>query len=244
MVREGCGTLPTVVVVAKGLEGESGKRMSQVYAEEVGHDEVVVIGGPCLAPELSQGLPTAVVFAARSKRTAEEAAATFRSKNFHVAVTEDLVGMEYCAVLKNVAAIGIGILDGLVRGTAFEYRNVKAALFTQAIHELGRFVTALGGATETVSGLAGIGDTLVTVIGGRNRLFGEMLGEGARPENALQDLHVKGMTVEGWDAASSVRHLLEQSKLDLPFFQQVHRILFDGAPAASVLECLRWGDGW
>jgi glycerol-3-phosphate dehydrogenase (NAD(P)+) len=242
MVMEGCGPLPTVVAVAKGLEAASGKRMSEVYAEEVRHQRVVAIGGPCLAPELAQGLPTAAVFASVEVRTATEAAAAFRSASFHVAVTADLIGMEYCAVLKNIAAIGIGILDGLVRGTAFEYRNAKAALFTQAIHELGRVVVALGGEEGTVTGLAGIGDTLVTAIGGRNRLFGEMLGQGVRPEDALEDLRARGMTVEGWDAALGVRHLLDGTDLDLPYFAQVQRILFDGAPAASMLECLSWGE--
>jgi glycerol-3-phosphate dehydrogenase (NAD(P)+) len=243
MVAAAAGDLPLVVAVAKGLEGDSGKRMSEVYVEEVGHDRVVAVAGPCLAPELAQGLPTAVSFAARDPATAEDAAAAFRSPTFHVAVTTDLVGMEYCAVLKNVAAIGIGIVDGLVRGTAFEYRNAKAALFTQAIHELGRLVAALGGAPETVLGLAGVGDTLVTAIGGRNRLFGELLGEGVPPAGALEDLRARGMTVEGWDAAQSVRGLLERTGVDLPFIGQVQRILFDGEPASSVLACLRWEDG-
>jgi glycerol-3-phosphate dehydrogenase (NAD(P)+) len=242
MVMEGCGSLPTVVAVAKGLEADSGKRMSEVYTEEVRHDRVVAVGGPCLAPELAQGLPTAAVFGSVAVATAEEAAAAFRSASFHVAVTGDLIGMEYCAVLKNIAAIGIGILDGLVRGTALEYRNAKAALFTQAIRELGRAVVALGGEEDTVTGLAGIGDTLVTSIGGRNRLFGEMLGEGVRPEDALEDLRARGMTVEGWDAALGVRHLLEGIELDLPYFEQVQRILFEGAPPSSMLECLSWGE--
>jgi glycerol-3-phosphate dehydrogenase (NAD(P)+) len=243
MVIEGCGSLPLVVVVAKGLELETGKRMSEVYREEVGHDRVVVVGGPCLAPELAQELPTAVMFASASMKTAEEAAETFRSISFHIAVTEDLIGLEYCAVLKNVAAIGIGILDGLVRGTAFGYRNAKAGLFTQALRELTRMVIALGGEARTVNGLAGLGDLLVTTIGGRNRLFGEMLGEGARPETALDELNARGMTVEGWDAAHVVGRLLDESALDLPFFRQVQRILFEGAPARSALECLKGGDG-
>jgi glycerol-3-phosphate dehydrogenase (NAD(P)+) len=232
------GHLPIVVGVAKGLEADTLKRMSEVYAEEVGHERVVSMGGPCLAGEIAQGLPTAAVFASVAHGTAEQAAQVFRSKTFHVSVSDDLVGLEYCTVGKNVAAIGMGILDGMGRVSGLDYRNAKAALFTQAFHELTRVVVELGGRAETVSGLAGLGDTLVTSLGGRNRLFGELLGEGADPKEALDDLSRRGMTVEGVDSARDIRTLSERAGLDLPYFDMVHRILFDGQPATSVMDCL------
>jgi glycerol-3-phosphate dehydrogenase (NAD(P)+) len=120
----------------------------------------------------------------------------------------------------------------------FEYRNAKAALFTQACADLVVFVTALGGKAETVAGLAGVGDLLVTMIGGRNRLFGELLGEGVSPEVALADLTARGMTVEGVQSAREVAELIDGEGLAVPFLEQIHRIVFDGAPAASVLDCL------
>jgi glycerol-3-phosphate dehydrogenase len=89
-----------------------------------------------------------------------------------------------------------------------------------------------------VGGLAGLGDTLVTSLGGRNRLFGELLGEGAETKEALADLSRQGMTVEGVDAARDLHGLSRRAGLDLPFFEVVHRILFEGAHAASVLDCL------
>jgi glycerol-3-phosphate dehydrogenase (NAD(P)+) len=242
IASEGCGPLPMVVGVAKGLEQQTGKRMSEVYAEEVGHDRVVSVGGPCLAPELALGLPTAAMFASSVSGVAEAAAGMFRSKTLHIMVTDDVAGTEYCATLKNVAAIGVGILDGLGRGTAFEYQNAKAALFTQALQEMADLVVALGGRADTVAGLAGLGDTFVTALGGRNRLFGELLGEGVTPATALQDLMARGMTVEGWDAAAFVKDLLGQAGTELPFLLQIQRILFEEAPASSILDCLRWGD--
>ena len=238
IVTEGRGPLPLVVGVAKGLEPNTLKRMSEVYTEEVGHDRVISVGGPCLAGEVAQGLPCSVIFASEHAASAQTAAEAFRSPAYHVRITDDLLGVEYCMVAKNVAAIGLGILDGLGKGIGFEYRNAKAALFSQACAELVELVVALGGRAETANGLAGLGDALVTSLGGRNRLFGELLGEAVSPNDALSDLMKKGMTVEGVESSRDVARLAEGKGLRLPFFEQIHRIVFDGAPAVSVLDCL------
>lgn len=239
VVMEGCGSLPLVLGVAKGLEPETHKRMSEVYAEEVGHDHVVSMGGPCLAPEIAQGLPTAAVFAATSIGAAQEAGEAFRSATFHVGVTDDVPGLEYCTVAKNVAAIGMGIVDGLAKVTGAQYRNAVAALFAQAFGELVGLVEALGGRRETAAGLAGLGDTLVTSLGGRNRLYGELVGQGFEPAAALEDLVRRGMTVEGVEATADVHRLAAERRLRLPYLEQVHAILFGGAPPDSLLECLK-----
>src|SRR5437870_6252229 len=238
IVMAGCGSLPLVVGIAKGLEVDTLKRMSEVYAEEVGHERVVSVGGPCLAGEIAQGLPTAAVFGAAHPDAARQAAEAFRSKTFHVAITGDLAGLELCTVGKNVAAIGMGILDGMGKVSGLSYSNAKAALFTQAFHELVAVVVGLGGRADTVSGLAGLGDTLVTSLGGRNRLFGELLGEGADPGEALADLNRRGMTVEGVDSARDIGTLAGRTDLHLPFFELIHRILFGGQQATDVVDCL------
>lgn len=239
VVMEECGSLPLVVGIAKGLEAGTGKRMSEVYAEEVGHDHVVSVGGPCLAPEVAQGLPSAAMFASARAAAAERAASCFRTARFQVIVTEDVLGLEYSTVIKNVAAIGMGIVDGLAKISRMSYSNAKAALFAQAMAELGLLVTALGGREETAFGMAGLGDTLVTSVGGRNRLFGELVGEGNDPRHALQELAFRGMTVEGWESAEDVRRLADRAGLDLPFHDAVSRVLFESAPAEALLECLR-----
>ena len=236
IVVEGVGSLPDVVAVAKGLEPETGRRMSDVYAQEIGHDRVVVVGGPCLASEIAQGLPTAAVFASAHLETAEAAAGTFGSSTYRVVVTTDVPGVEYSAVIKNVAAIGLGVLDGLGKVVGFDYKNAKSALFSQAIAELVELVMALGGRTDTAAGLAGLGDTLVTSLGGRNRLYGELVGEGSAPEEALEHLVARGLTVEGVHSARDVQRLATETGLDLPFHHQVHRVLFEDAPATSLLE--------
>jgi len=238
VVVDGCGSLPLMVGVAKGLEPVTGKRMSEVYAEEVGHERVVSMGGPCLAPEIAEGLPSAAVFASDPLSAAEEGAAAFRSRDFHVTVTDDVAGVEYCTVAKNVAAIGMGIVDGLAKVSSSQFRNARAALFSQAFGELVELVVGLGGRRETVSGLAGLGDALVTSLGGRNRLFGEMVGEGTEPDTALRNLVERGMTVEGVESTADVHRLADGAGLRLPYFAQVHAIVFQGATPTSIMECL------
>jgi glycerol-3-phosphate dehydrogenase (NAD(P)+) len=195
------------------------------------------MGGPCLAPEIAEGAPSAAVLAG-DPLSSEEVARCFRTRWFEVSVTDDVAGVEYCTVAKNVAAIGMGILDGLAKVSESDYRNAKAALFTQAMGELVELVTALGGRAETAHGLAGLGDMLVTSLGGRNRLYGEMIGEGGEPARALADLTGRGMTVEGVDSARDVRRLTQRLRLNLPFHARVEAILFEGAPAAALLECI------
>ena len=239
LVTAASAQLRLVLGVAKGLEPGTGKRMSEVYAEEVGHRNVASLGGPCLAPELAEGLPSAAVVASGSAEGAEMIASCFRSREFEVAVTDDIAGLEWCTVAKNVTAMGMGMVDGIAKLGGGEYRNAKSALFAQAIRELVELVVALGGRADTAYGLAGLGDALVTSLGGRNRLFGEMIGEGADPQRALGDLVAQGMTVEGVESARDVRRLSADLGLHLHFHGQVQAILFDGAPAVSILECMK-----
>jgi glycerol-3-phosphate dehydrogenase (NAD(P)+) len=232
-------SLPMVVGLAKGMEHGTGKRMTEVYAEEIGHDRVAAFAGPCLAPEVAQGLTSSAVIASEHIDVAEACADAFRSPSLHVTVTGDVTGVEYCTVAKNVTAIGMGLLDGFGKVANLGYRNAKAALFTVAVDELERLVIALGGRRETAHGLAGLGDALVTSLGGRNRLYGELIGEGAEPEHTLRDLISKGMTVEGVESAREVHRLVGNLGIDVPLHMQVYRILFEGAPPRTILECLK-----
>lgn len=241
LVMDGTRDLPLVLAVAKGLEADTGKRMSEVYAEEVGHGRVAALGGPCLAPEVAEGLPSAGVIASEDASAANAVARCFRTSSFEVTETDDLAGVEWSSVAKNVTAMGMGMVDGMAKLAGSEYRNAKSALFAQAVGELVAFVVAMGGRSETAYGLAGLGDALVTSLGGRNRLYGEMIGEGAEPGRALGDLVARGMTVEGVEAARDVRRLSSERGLDLPFHAQVQAILFDGAPAGSILDCMKGG---
>jgi glycerol-3-phosphate dehydrogenase (NAD(P)+) len=239
MVREHVVGARVAVSVAKGLEPTSGLRMSEVYGEELAGADVVVVGGPCLARELAEGLPTAAVWAGELASVAEEAGKPFDDRHYQLSYTDDVIGVELCAMTKNVAAIGLGMLDGLGRSTGIAYQNAKAALFTRAAHEIVTLVTSLGGRAETAMGLAGIGDQLVTSLGGRNRLYGELVGTGDPPEDTLRELEAGGLTVEGAESTRHVRRLASERALELPFHEAIHRVLFEDARPHEILEVLR-----
>jgi glycerol-3-phosphate dehydrogenase (NAD(P)+) len=228
-----------VVSVAKGLEPETGLRISAVYGEELAA-EVVAIGGPCLAAELAEALPTAAVWASGDGgATAREAGAPFESDDYQILYTDDVVGVELCSTMKNVAAIGLGFLDGLGKPIQEDFKNAKAALFAEAARELSELVGALGGRAETALGLAGVGDQLVTSLGGRNRLYGELVGAGNPPDKTLEEMEGRGMTVEGVDSTRDVHRLAAEAGVDLPYHLAVYRVLFKGADPRRVLEVLR-----
>jgi glycerol-3-phosphate dehydrogenase (NAD(P)+) len=239
MVRERVRGARFAVAVAKGLEPSTGERMSRVYASSLDGPEIVTVGGPCLARELAEGLPTAAVWAAASLDVAEAAGKPFDDRRYQIASTDDVAGVELCSMMKNVAAIGLGLLDGIGKATGIGYQNAKAALFTRAAREIVELVTAGGGRPETAMGLAGIGDQLVTSLGGRNRLYGELVGAGDPPADTLAELEARGLTVEGVDSARDVHRLASELDLDLPFHEAIHRVLFDEARPDEILEVLR-----
>jgi glycerol-3-phosphate dehydrogenase (NAD(P)+) len=236
------GAIPAeavLVSVTKGLERETRRRMSEVYAEEIPDRPVVAVGGPALAPELSEGFLTAVVFGCPNGDACGRAAEAFRSDRYLVEATDDVIGVEICATAKNVAAIGAGILEGIAQSRQRDLKNARAALFAQAVHEIADLVEALGGRRETALGRAGMGDLLVTSIGGRNRLYGEAIGLGGDPAGVLEDMKSRGMTVEGAEAVDDVHALTEEHGLDLPVHEAVYRVVREGGPAESVVEAVR-----
>jgi len=238
MVAEVARGATFVVSLAKGLETETGKRVSAVYEEELPGSTVVAVGGPCLASELALGNPSASVWAGRSAGDARRAGEVLEDRHYQLQYTDDVVGVEYSSVMKNVAAIGMGILDGLGKLSDERFRNAQAALFTKAIQELTALVTALGGRAETAQGLAGLGDVLVTSLGGRNRLFGERVGEGADPKAALDAMVEQGLTVEGVESSRAVDRLARQAGMELPYHQAVYRVLFEGRDPRHVMDVL------
>lgn len=239
MVRDALPDIRVIVSVAKGLETSSGKRTSQVYAEVIDHAPVIAVGGPCLAAELAQGLPSAAVWGGPTIEDAKAAGDLIGTAAYQIHLTDDLPGLEYCSVAKNVTAIGMGLLDGLGQTLSEDFKNAKAALFTKGIHEVAEFIEALGGRWETAMGLAGLGDVLVTGLGGRNRLYGEMVGAGGDPLVTLHDMQVRGMTVEGVDSARDVHRLASEHSLDLPFHSAIFRVLLEGDDPRTLLEVLR-----
>jgi glycerol-3-phosphate dehydrogenase (NAD(P)+) len=228
-----------VVSLAKGLEPGSRKRISEVYAEELDNRPVVAVGGPALAAEVAEGLPCAAVIGSLDSGALEEAHRALDSGTYRVHATEDCAGLEICATAKNVGAIAEGIVEAMGQSREQGFKNARAALFTLAVEEMAALAAALGGRRETAYGLAGMGDLLVTSLGGRNRQYGEMVGSGVDPIHAEKDMESRGMTVEGVESARDIHAVAEERGLDLPVHEAVYRVVHGGAPPESVLSALR-----
>lgn len=220
-----------VVNLAKGIENESLKRMSQVFADEMKDAAAyAVLSGPSHAEEVAVGQPTAVVVASSDKDCAALVQKAMMSRNFRIYTSGDIVGVELGGSLKNIFAIAAGIADGMKLGD-----NTKAALITRGIAELSRLGTALGGRPETFSGLSGIGDLIVTCMSrhSRNRFVGEELGKGRRLDDIIASM---GKTVaEGVRTCLSAYELARDKEIEAPIINEVHAGLYDGKDPRKCL---------
>lgn len=159
--------------------------------------QLVAVGGPCKANEVAAGQPTAAVFAAAEPAALTRARQAFTTDTYRIQPSADVAGVELAAACKNVFAIALGACDGLHQATGTPWHDLKAAAFTQAAAELAALVAAAGGEVATATGLAGVGDLQVTGLSGRNRAYGERLGRGQDPAEALAEMQAAGQTVEG-----------------------------------------------
>lgn len=195
---------------------------------------VGVISGPSFAEEVARGLPTAVAVAATDAALATDVASLLRAETLRAYESDDIAGVETGGAVKNVLAIAAGASDGLGFGN-----NARAALITRGLAETGRLSTALGGRRDTLMGLAGLGDLVLTCTGdlSRNRRVGLALAR-ERPLDAI--LAELGHVAEGVAAASAVRKLARHHGVEMPICDAVHAVLYEGLPAkAAVLRLLQ-----
>jgi glycerol-3-phosphate dehydrogenase (NAD(P)+) len=213
VVRELPGATP-VLSLTKGLDPQSGGRLSKLVERR----GFAVLSGPNFAEEIAEGLPAAAVIASENARLAEELQQAVNSMAFRVYVNDDLVGVELCAAAKNVIALAAGGVDGLRLGD-----NAKAALIARGLAEMARLGEACGARTETFSGLAGMGDLIVTCWSrhGRNRQAGELIAQGASPDEAADQIG----TVEGLTTAPVLRELSRGVGVELPITEGVCHVL-------------------
>ena len=193
---------------------------------------VGVISGPSFAEEVARGLPTAVTVAATNALVAEDVARRLRGETFRAYVSDDLTGVEVGGAVKNVLAIAAGASDGLGFGD-----NARAAIITRGLAETGRLSAALGGKRETLMGLAGLGDLVLTCTGdlSRNRRVGLALAK-AQPLSAI--LGELGHVAEGVAAARDVRALCGALGVDMPICDAVYRVLYENLPPRRAVEAL------
>ncbi|AOZ94565.1 NAD(P)H-dependent glycerol-3-phosphate dehydrogenase [Paenibacillus crassostreae] len=226
------------VHATKGFETESLKRMSTVIAEELDCSEgdIVVLSGPSHAEEVIRRCPTTVVVASLNKSAVERAQELFMNSYFRVYTNRDMIGVELAGALKNIIALGAGMSDGLGFGD-----NAKAALMTRGLAEISRIGVELGANPLTFSGLAGIGDLVVTATSqhSRNWRAGSLIGKGNKLDDVLESM---GMVVEGIRTTAAAHSLSIQHGVQMPITDQIYNVLFKEMDARVAVETLMGRD--
>ncbi len=236
LIKEYLKTSMLIVSAAKGLELESNKRMSEVIAEEINpalRANICVLSGPNLAREIQRGLPASSVVAAENTSVAKKAQALLTVPNFRLYTNEDVIGVELGGALKNVIALGAGMVDGFGYGD-----NAKAAFLTRGLTEMAALGVALGASPLTLSGLAGLGDLMATCASplSRNHHVGTELSKG-RPLKEITAT-MRGVA-EGITTTAAVWSIAQRLRIEMPITEKIYQVLYDGAnPRQLMTELL------
>jgi glycerol-3-phosphate dehydrogenase (NAD(P)+) len=224
-----------IVSATKGLEPATHARVSEVISQIVSpkfSPRIAVLSGPSFAAEAAAGQPTAVVLASRDLALASDLQEEFAAPNFRLYTNEDLLGVELAGAMKNVMAIAAGACEGLGLGS-----NPLAALITRGLAEMTRLATALGARPETLSGLAGLGDLVLTCTGSlsRNRHVGIELGKGRSLSQILVGMK---MVAEGVGTAGALLALARENGVEMPITEEVEAILHQGRPPREAIRSI------
>lgn len=223
-----------IVTVTKGIEDGTFKTQADILEELLPGAVIGALCGPSHAEEVIRGLPTTIVSASKNRQMAEYVQEIFMSPVFRVYTSPDILGVELGASLKNVIALAAGMADGMGYGD-----NLKAALITRGIHEITRLAVRMGARPDTLGGLSGIGDLIVTCASmhSRNRQAGILIGKGASMEEAMREV---GQVVEGVYSAKAAIGLSKQYDVELPIAAEVCEVLFSGkSPQMALSDLMR-----
>ncbi len=231
------GLEPRMIIVSatKGLEIESGMRISQVVSDVVGdafNPRFVCLSGPSFAREVADGQPTAIVAAAHNPDDSQLVQEELSFENLRIYTNADVVGTELGGAVKNVMAVAAGMVAGLGFGT-----NSIAALITRGLSEITRLALALGAQQTTLMGLAGLGDLVLTCTGGlsRNRHVGVELGKGRKLEEITAEMHE---VAEGVKTTLAVKRIAQKLAVEMPITNEVHAVLYEGKSALDAADAL------
>ncbi len=223
-----------VVCISKGIEKDTSRLFSQILGETFGDSvRLASLSGPTHAEEVGRQIPTACVVASKDKRVAETIQDVFMNDYLRVYTSNDVVGVELGAALKNVIALGAGISDGLGFGD-----NTTAMLMTRGLAEVAELCVALGGRKSTLAGLAGLGDLIVTCTSNhsRNRRAGVLIGKGVKANEAMRQV---GAVVEGYYAAKAAYKLSRKTEIDMPISTEIYKVLYRGkSPMRAMRELM------
>lgn len=228
-----CSAEQKIIWITKGLDPKNHEFLDQVAKQILGENiSCAVLSGPSFAKEVAQELPTAVTLAADDKILGESLVKAFHSPYFRVYFSEDLIGVQLGGAVKNVLAIAVGIAEGLQCGA-----NAQAALITRGLAEMMRLGVACHARPETLMGLSGVGDLILTCTNNlsRNRRFGMQLGQGISPDAAEKSI---GQVVEGIQTTREIYLLSQQYHVEMPITQQVYQVLYENLSPQQALKNL------
>jgi glycerol-3-phosphate dehydrogenase (NAD(P)+) len=224
-----------ILILTKGFETETLSRMSEVVENFLGkkNSRIAVLSGPSFAKEVALGGFTSVVVASKQSNLSSYFQKHIHSDNFRIYTSKDIVGVELGGAMKNVMAIGAGIIEGLELGT-----NTQAAFTTRALAEIKRLGKAIGAKETTFMGLSGIGDLMLTSYGqlSRNRVFGVDLSKGKRPEDIIKS---QNTVVEGYYTIKAAYKLSKMLNIEMPITEELHKIVFEGKHLETSLQDIK-----
>jgi glycerol-3-phosphate dehydrogenase (NAD(P)+) len=228
-----------IVSATKGIENETFKRMTEVAAEVIGGASgsspmIAALSGPSFAKEVARGDPTAITVASTDAELAATVQREFSDGLFRIYTNDDVVGVELGGSLKNVIAIAAGVVEGLGLG-----HNSAAALITRGLAEITRLAVACGANRDTLAGLAGMGDLVLTCTGGlsRNRTVGVELGRGRKLRDIMAEMH--GMVAEGVLTTNAALGLAAQQGIEMPITEQIYAVLHEEkSPQDAIRELM------
>jgi glycerol-3-phosphate dehydrogenase (NAD(P)+) len=224
-----------VVTASKGIENKTHMTMTQILSQKIDflpRENFAVLSGPSFAKEVANKVPTVVAAASFSRKVSEYVQKIFSCPTFRVYVNDDPIGTQIGGAIKNVLAIAAGICDGMKMGL-----NPRAALITRGLTEMNRLGTKLGADPLTLSGLAGVGDLLLTCTGAlsRNYTVGKQIGEGKKLDEIISEMR---MVAEGVKTTRSVYNLSKKLGVDLPICNEVYSVLFEGLSVKETVDRL------
>ena len=217
-----------VACATKGFEPGTQRLPHEVVAHALGNVPFAIISGPTFAKEVGRGLPSAITIASRAPGFAAETADAMHGPGMRAYTSDDVIGVQVGGGVKNVIAIAVGAADGLGLGA-----NTRALLITRGMRETMRLGEAMGGKRETLMGLAGMGDLVLTCTDdqSRNRRLGKAIGQGRSAQDAMEEI---GQVVEGVGNAQEVYALAQRYQVEMPITEQVYRVLHDGVPVRQA----------
>ena len=210
-----------IIIASKGIEIESCSFLSDVVKEISTNTNISILSGPCFSEEVSQNLPTAVTFASSNKKSFENINTLFHNKNFRIYYSDDLIGCQIGGALKNIYAIAAGITIGLNLG-----ENAKSALITRSFVEISRFGESMGAKKQTIFGLSGLGDLMLTCssLKSRNTKFGQLISSTNNPK--IDDILKSQQITEGYYTVKAVKNIADDKKIEMPIMNAIYNILY------------------